>query len=79
MWIVDKLDDWAIENWRRALHFLSVKWALLGTVVLPVMQLAPVFPKEIQELLPLWLRAPIAGVWCLLFIVFRLRKPAKSA
>jgi len=77
--IPGKLDDWLIENWRRALHFLSVKWALLGTVVLPIMQLAPVFPKEVQELLPVWVRAPVAGIWCILFIVFRLKKPASSA
>lgn len=77
--IPGKLDDWLIDNWRRAWNFLSVKWAALGAIVLPIMQLAPVFPKEVQELLPVWVRAPVAALWCILFIVFRLKKPASSA
>lgn len=77
--IPGKLDDWLIENWRRAWTFLSVKWAALGAIVLPIMQLVPSLPKEVQDILPVWVRAPVAFIWCVVFVLLRLKKPAKSA
>lgn len=72
-----KLDEWCVDNWRKAAKFWSVRWAAIGAVLLPLMQMVPVFPNEIQALLPLWLRAPIAGIWCIVFIAFRMTAQKK--
>lgn len=74
---ITKIDDWCIDRWREAWAFLSVKWAALGALILPLMQMVPVFPVEIQNLLPVYVRAPIAGLWCVVFIVLRLKAQKK--
>lgn len=73
MFDITKLDDWCVDKWREAHRWASVRWAAIGAVVLPLMQMVPHFPAEIQALLPVWLRAPVAGAWCLIFIVLRMR------
>jgi hypothetical protein len=77
MWIFDKLDDWCVDNWRKALGFMSVKMNLIGAALLPVLTLVPQMPKEVQDLLPPALRAGLAGAWCLLNIVVRLKAQPK--
>lgn len=75
---LSKLDDWCVDRWRDGLRWWSVRWAAVGAVLLPLMQMVPVFPHEIQELLPLWVRAPVAGAWCLVFIVLRMKAQKRA-
>lgn len=70
MW--EKVKTHLVDDWRRVLHFWSVQWALLGSVVLPIMAMAPqILPPEILALFPPAVRGTVTGVWCILFIVFR--------
>jgi hypothetical protein len=70
---LDKLDDWCVGNWRTATHWWSVRMNAVGAVLLPLLMLVPQMPAELQALLPPGVRAAVAGIWCLLNIVVRLK------
>jgi hypothetical protein len=71
--ILDKLDDWCVDNWRKALQFWSVRLNLIGAALLPVLMLVPQMPAEMQNLLPPTARAIAAGAWCIVNIAVRLK------
>lgn len=73
----DHLDDWCVDNWRKATKWWSVRMNAAGAVLLPLLMLVPQMPKEVQELLPPAARAIVAGLWCILNIVVRLKAQKK--
>lgn len=75
---ISNLDDWCVENWRKALKWWSVRMNLIGAALLPLLTLVPQMPKEVQDLLPPAARAIVAGAWCLLNIVVRLKAQPKA-
>jgi hypothetical protein len=78
MWgFFDRLDDLCVENWRTATKWWSVRMNAIGAVLLPLLMLVPQMPAEIQNLLPPSARAIVAGAWCLLNIVVRLKAQKK--
>lgn len=73
----DRLDDWCVENWRKAASFWSVRMNAIGVVLYPLLILVPQMPVEIQNLLPVKVRAIVAGTWCIINIVVRLKAQPK--
>lgn len=68
-----------VEDWREALKWWSVRWALVGTIVLPSLQVLPSeLPGSLQGLFPPALRAGIAGLWCAGFFAFRVWGQSRS-
>jgi hypothetical protein len=74
---ISKLDDWCVDNWRTASKWWSVRMNAIGAMLLPLLMLVPQMPAEIQALLPPAIRAIVAGLWCLLNIVVRLKSQKK--
>ena len=61
-----------VADWRTIMKWWSVRWAALGAVLLPTLQVIPAtLPPDLQALLPPSVRAIITGLWCLGFIVLR--------
>lgn len=75
--IFDKLDDWCVDNWRKAMKWWSVRMNLIGAALLPLLMLVPQMPAEIQALLPPAVRAIAAGLWCVINIIVRLKAQPK--
>lgn len=70
-WLQD-IENHLVEDWRKMMRWWSVQWALLGAVLLPLLNAAPqVLPTEIANMLPPAVRATATGLWCVMFIVFR--------
>lgn len=75
--MIERLKALMVVDCHNILRWWSVRWAALGAVLLPLMQMVPVFEPEVQALLPLWLRVPITCLWCVIFIVLRVTAQKK--
>ena len=69
--------DRLLCDWRTITKWWSVRWAALGTFVLPIMTIVPSLPNEVQALLPPTVRVLVTGLWCLLYIAFRVTAQKK--
>lgn len=65
------LRDRFVADWQTIMKFWSVRWAALGTVLLPIMTVVPSLPPEVQALLPPGVRVIVTGAWSLIYIVLR--------
>ena len=78
MWgFIAHLDDWCVDNWRKAMKMWSVRMNAVGAVLLPLLTLVPQMPAEVQVLLPPAARAIVAALWCVLNIAVRLTAQPK--
>jgi hypothetical protein len=68
--LVEDAHDW--HKW------WSVRWAAVGAVLLPTLEMLPSMPQEIQSLIPPAYRAAAAFFWMAGAIAFRLLAQRKS-
>jgi hypothetical protein len=62
-----------VDDYRQALKWWSVRWAALGAIVLPALNVVPAsLPPEIQALFPPSVRAIVTGLWMIGFLLLRL-------
>jgi hypothetical protein len=71
MSLLQSLRDRLVCDWRIILQFWSVRWAALGTFLLPIMTVVPSLPSEVQALLPPTVRVIVTGAWSLIYIALR--------
>lgn len=71
---MNKLDDWLIDNWRRAWALWSVHWQLVTSLLLGAVLMVPSMPGEIAALVPEKYRVIAIGAWALLGLWARLKK-----
>ena len=69
MW--GKLEGRLIADYRTICKLWSVRWAALGTFLLPIMTVVPSLPAEVQALLPPTVRVIVTGVWSMVYIALR--------
>jgi uncharacterized membrane-anchored protein len=63
--------DRLVADWGTITKFWSVRWAALGTFLLPIMTVVPSLPNEVQALLPPTVRVIVTGLWSLIYIALR--------
>lgn len=66
-----------VADWRDASGWWSVRWAALGTILLPVMTVVPSLPAEVQAMLPPSVRVIVTGLWSLVYIALRVTAQKK--
>lgn len=71
MSIFSKLQDRLVCDWQTIAKFWSVRWAALGTFLLPIMTIVPSLPNEVQAMLPPTVRVIVTGAWSLIYIALR--------
>jgi hypothetical protein len=72
MKISERLREQLVDDARQAWRWWSVRWAALGAIMLPLLQvLPPALPPELQALLPPSVRAITTGLWCIGFLILR--------
>jgi hypothetical protein len=71
MSFLSNLHDRLVCDWRTILKFWSVRWAALGTFLLPIMTIVPSLPEEVQAMLPPAVRVIVTGLWSLIYIALR--------
>lgn len=61
-----------VADWRQAASWWSIRWAMIGAILLPLLQMVPDMPDAVQGIFPAAVRAILAGLWCIASIVSRL-------
>lgn len=72
--MMEKLDRFLVDNWRKAWRFWSVQWQLVTSVILGAVLLVPSMPGEIAAIVPEEWRVVAIGVWALLGLWARLKQ-----
>jgi len=72
------IEEKLVDDWHELTHWWSVRWAAIGAVVLPAINLIPAtLPPEAAALFPPSVRAIISCIWCLGYIVLRVMAQKK--
>lgn len=68
-----------VADWRQAWRWFSVQLHAFATTMLIVLQIAPVMPAEVQQMIPQPWGALLTGAWALLGLYARLVKQRRPA
>jgi hypothetical protein len=60
---LSRLDDWCIDNWRKALRFWSTWMITIGGFIGSFMTLIPALPPEVQQAIPVKYRVIVVALW----------------
>lgn len=74
MRLIERLDVWLIEEWRKAYRLWSIYWQLITDLILGAVILVPSMPGEIASMVPESWRAMALGLWALIGIYARLKQ-----
>jgi hypothetical protein len=62
MW--EKIKARLVDDWSKMLRWWSVQWALIGAILVPLLNAAPqVFPPELAALFPPSVRSILTALW----------------